>query len=169
MKLRNGQVLLELSDLIRLNALVRGGVDWDGFEAWNSELTEQESRALLVEVLYCASQAGLSEGVVEDATRCAGFAEDDAFVLDANVHLRSGAWSEWADRLSEGVQILRGLRWSVHVFGAAEAQVLAGETPESCNHWWHRDLLDERVVAALLRDPQFWKTSMRDDAAIKGA
>jgi hypothetical protein len=38
---------------------------------------------------------------------------------------------------------------------------------ESCNHWWHRDLLDDRVVEARLADPTFYNTSMKDDGGIK--
>jgi len=57
----------------------------------------------------------------------------------------------------------------VCLFGYAEGRVFANETEESCNHWWHRDLLDERVVRALLSDPEFWRTALRDDHAIKAS
>lgn len=43
-----------------------------------------------------------------------------------------------------------------------------GESPEYCNHWWHRDLLDERVVQDLLNDPRYYVTAMKDDARIQG-
>jgi hypothetical protein len=55
----------------------------------------------------------------------------------------------------------------VYLFGTAEGRVYQGATREGCNHWWHRDLLDERVVQALLNDPQYWRTSMKDDDQIK--
>jgi hypothetical protein len=48
-------------------------------------------------------------------------------------------------------------------------RVYRGESKECCNHWWHRDLLDERVVRDLLSDPHFYLTAMKDDDRIKGS
>jgi hypothetical protein len=57
--------------------------------------------------------------------------------------------------------------FAVYLFGLAEGRVFAREAKESCNHWWHRDLLDPRVVAAILNDPHYYRTSLKDDEPIK--
>ena len=56
---------------------------------------------------------------------------------------------------------------TLHLFAAAEGKRFRNETKERCNHWWHRDLLDERVVEDILSDPEFYMTCMEDDDAIK--
>jgi len=61
------------------------------------------------------------------------------------------------------------LRLLVYLFGYAEERIYSRETEEWCNHWWHRDLLDERVVNDLLADPEYYRTSMKDDQRIKRA
>lgn len=59
-------------------------------------------------------------------------------------------------------------RLFVSLFGVAEGGVYRNEREEWCNHWWHRDLLDERVVRDLLSNPRYYSTAMKDDAAVKG-
>jgi hypothetical protein len=55
----------------------------------------------------------------------------------------------------------------VYYFGLSEGEVFARETAENCNHWWHRDLLDSRVVCDLLKNPEYFLTSIKDDAVVK--
>ena len=69
-------------------------------------------------------------------------------------------------RLAEPAQF-NVFRFCVFLFGVAEGRVFSRETREHCNHWWHRDLLDERVVESLLADPTYFRTAMRDDERIK--
>ena len=42
---------------------------------------------------------------------------------------------------------------AVFMFGLAEGRVFAAEMKASCNHWWHRDLLNPAVVQSLLNNP----------------
>ena len=55
----------------------------------------------------------------------------------------------------------------IALFGTAEGRAYRGDTPERCTHWWHRDLSDRRVVHDLLNDPNYARTSMRDDDRLK--
>ena len=55
---------------------------------------------------------------------------------------------------------------AVFLFGVAEGTVFRNETVASCNHWWHRDPLDARVVDAIRNDPEYYRTSMKHDASI---
>jgi hypothetical protein len=57
----------------------------------------------------------------------------------------------------------------VLLFGIAEGRVFRAETKATCNHWWHRDLTDERVVQDILNNPKFYTTSMKDDDRIKAS
>lgn len=56
---------------------------------------------------------------------------------------------------------------AAHLFSVAEGRVFRAETKAGCNHWWHRDLLDDRVAQAILNDPEYYNTSMKDDDEIK--
>lgn len=138
-------------DLIRLNQLARLKVDSEGFRAWFDSL-DTAHRGRVVEVLvFIAVQAGyparerdavLERFAVEEVS-------DESFA-----RLAPAALSELARIIFEG-------------FAIAERAIFARETRESCNHWWHRDLLDPRVMKAILADPNYASTSMRDDETIQ--
>jgi hypothetical protein len=58
----------------------------------------------------------------------------------------------WVEGLSDADRAV--VFWLfVFLFGVAEGRVYQRETPEHCNHWWHRDLLDDRVVRDLVTNP----------------
>lgn len=165
-KRRDGEVVLELRDLIRLNRLVRGGIDLDGYVAWFDELALDEQRALVAALVEFALQAGARADTLGEVDR---LVTDGAWIDDARA-VAARRVGDLRDVVAhaEPVQLAEHLRWAVYLFGAAEGRVFAGETAASCNHWWHRDLTDPRVVADLLSHPRPWSTSMRDDARIKG-
>lgn len=170
-------VRLELADLIRMNRLVRGEIDFDGFAKWFEELAADERRALLDMLIAFAGEAGITREVYDEAIRKALLDPQDPWVAQAQQRFwgtepRWRGLQEIRDAIkSADEQELRSryLRWAVFVFGVAEGRVYAGETPEHCNHWWHRDLTDSRVVEDLLGNPRFFMTSMKDDRRIKGA
>ncbi len=72
----------------------------------------------------------------------------------------------WLLELSETDRLIV-FALAVYLFGKAEGRVYRQEEKQWCNHWWHRDLLDERVVNAILNDPMFYTTAMKDDDGIK--
>jgi len=62
----------------------------------------------------------------------------------------------------------KAFRLAYFLFGLAEGEVFRRETPEWCDHWWHRNLTDTRVREDLLRDPNYVYTSMSSDAKFHG-
>lgn len=173
---RHGEhVILELPDLIRMNRLVRGGIDIEGFAVWFEQLGDDEGRGLIDTVITYACEAGVTEPIYAEALRRAGLSVDDAWVATLTDRFRG----DGPDRSHRGLQRVRDdikvadraelrrlLGWAVHVFGVAEGRVSA-DPAESCNHWWHRDLTDDRVVQDLLHDPKYYKTAKRDDLRVK--
>ncbi len=163
--------MMELSDLIRLNQLVRGSISFAGFERWFDESSTSGQRTIIHTLSELAHQAGVNDDVFASAVRCADLSPDDSTVEhirslrqhDGMTTLRIYKWIESAP----DTELRSHLRFFVSLFGTAEGRVFSKERAEWCNHWWHRDLLDDRVVQELLNDPRFYMTSMKDDARIK--
>lgn len=162
---------MDLPDLIRMNQLVRGRIDYPAFEAWHLSLPREQQNELLHQIFTCALQAGTDESTVAEALTLSGLPADDMVVRDL-IARDSKGFPRW-DGLcrihasTDNIERLKALRFCVHHFGVAEGRVFRQETKEGCNHWWHRDLLDERVVQALLNNPKFYMTAMEDDDEIQ--
>jgi hypothetical protein len=161
----------ELADLIRVNQLVRGRIDFEGFRAWYLALPSDQRRALTYLLCEFAHQAGVDATTWDEALAASGLSATDAV---AQRVLAAGRGEHPVFRLYELVvavpeeDLPTTFRLFVYLFGTAEGAVYRRERKEWCNHWWHRDLLDERVVRDLLTDPRFYMTAKKDDDRIKG-
>jgi hypothetical protein len=167
----NGQVSLELADIIRMNQLVRGRLDAMGFADWYDSLDPQEQIALTSALHEFAREAGVDASLHEAAVAAAGLRPDHPavrLVLPPEVTGQSSAPAPRRTLCDVPADTRRAaFTYLVRLFGLAEQRVLRAEGPE-CNHWWHRDLLDPRVVRDLLRDPRYYGTSRRDDRHVRG-
>ena len=155
-----------------MNQLVRTHIDFDGFVAWYNALSLTEQIALMRELNENAGQACFPQAPpYEEAGAVAQLQADEPLIILAksfasglSLPLRMTV-DTWLFTLSEEDR-LTVFRFFVYLFGTAERKVRCDSS--SCNHWWHRDLLDARVVEDLLNDPQYYKTSIKDDARVKG-
>jgi hypothetical protein len=161
----------DLPDLIRVNQLIRGRIDFAGFQAWYSDLTPDRRRALTYLLCEFAHQAGVDETIWNDALAASGLPAGDPVVQQV---LSSGrdkhpmlSLYHFMVAVPES-DLPTVFMLFVHLFGEAEGRVYRGESMEYCNHWWHRDLLDDRVVQDLLHDSEFYMTARKDDSRIKG-
>jgi hypothetical protein len=160
----------ELADLIRVNQLVRHGIDFEGFRSWFACLPLEQRRALTYLLCEFAHQAGVRSATWDETLTASGLTASDPVVQRM---LAAGRGEHPVFRLYDLVfavpeeELPTVFRLSVCLFGTAEGAVYRGESPEHCNHWWHRDLLDERVVRDLLSNPRWYSTARKDDARIK--
>lgn len=159
-----------LADLIRVNRLIRGQIDIEGFGGWYATLPPDHRRGLTFLLCEFAHQAGVDNGTWEEALAASGLLASDMVVQQL---MAAGRDKNPLFRLYDlvmavpEVDLPKVFQLFVYLFGIAEGQVYRGESKQYCNHWWHRDLLDERVVRDLLSDPEFYKTAMKDDDRIK--
>jgi hypothetical protein len=167
----NGQVRLELADIIRVNQLVRGRIDTMAFADWYDSLDQQEQLVLSAALHDFARQAGVDARLHETAATAAGLTRDHPAVRLVGPPEFTGQHTAPGplDALRDAPAGTRraAFTYLVRLFGLAEQRALAAEGSE-CNHWWHRDVLDPRVVRDLLRDPEFYRTSKRDDRLVRG-
>jgi hypothetical protein len=160
-------VLLEKHDFIRMNQLVRERIDLGGFINWYVTLDSDQQAWLIGELCHCAYQAGVDDEVIRRA--------HEESLIDVNDHLietlkkvrgpgglNYGGLAKWLAKSDSTIR-QRALKWFAYLFGIAERQRIEQEDRTTCNHWWHRNLSDSRVVEDLMNDPQFYKTSPRDD------
>src|SRR5262245_48593938 len=139
----------ELVDLIRVNQLVRNRMDIEGFRAWYSTLDPARRKSLTHLLCEFAHQAGVNDEMWNEALIASG--------LPTNGPVVQQVWSvrrtEWPTiplyQMVEGLSdeaLSAVFELFVYLFGIAESRVFQNESKRYCNHWWHRDLLDARVV-----------------------
>ena len=143
---------LSLAEIIKVNQLVRSRIDLAGFTNWYDQLSLRQQHVLVSTLFEFAHQAGVDEKTWEEAlsagkiTRCS----EPALVIRTfhnyglGLHDHSG-FNAWLRELSDPER-REVFTIGVYLFGTAEGKVFREESKEGCNHWWHRDLLDERVV-----------------------
>jgi hypothetical protein len=167
----NGTWQLDLPDLIRMNQLVRRHVDFNGFEEWYAALLPAQRLALTECLCEFAYQAGVTDAVFDEALAAASLPADHSVItrlLECRRNEKSNLLGMYEVPVSLGdADSEVAFRLFVSLFGAAEGRVYRGERKDWCNHWWHRDLLDERVVRDLLSDPAYHRTAMQDDDRLK--
>ncbi|QEL13417.1 DUF5958 family protein [Limnoglobus roseus] len=160
----------DLADLIRMNQLVRGRIDYKGFCTWYEALPPEQRRGLTGLLLEFAHQAGVTEQLWNEALMASGLTESDGVVQrlwiarkadNTGLALHKFIWALPATELPTLFRV------AVYLFGIAEGNVFRNEVKEHCNHWWHRDLMDKRVVQDLLNDSQYYSTAMRNDDRIR--
>jgi len=167
-----GLVTLELADIIRINQLVRGRIHFEGFKEWYDSLSVQAQSALIASLCHFAFQAGADGDTYKSAFASAAIDSSNPLVMKAkSFHdpyefLNLSGLNSWLTQLDK-TERFTVFKMYVYLFGTVEGRVFQGATRDGCNQWWHRDLLDERVVQALLDDPQYWSTSMKDDDQVK--
>ncbi len=172
MKEQEGWFQLELAEIIRVNQLVRGEIDLAGFMSWYEQLSPPEQHALTYSLVDFAYQAGVDDSVWSEVLSAAHLESHAQLCVQVKSSLEGifRDWSMfrgWLQQVSAPEMFLV-FTLAVYLFGVAEGKVYRNEKKEWCNHWWHRDLLDERVVKDILRDREFYMTSMKDDERIKG-
>lgn len=165
--------LLEPSEIIRINQLVRNRIDLPGFMEWYEQLSIPQQLSLISTLFEFAHQAGVDNQIWEEilyaavVTPAIELAQQSKSFHDYELGIYDwGGFNRWLQELSDANRT-KVFTVGVYLFGTAEAKVLSKERAEWCNHWWHRDLLDDRVVRDILSNPKFYVTSMKDDDKFK--
>lgn len=162
---------LELPEIIRVNQLIRQTIDVEGFNSWYEQLPVPEKCALIHTLFEFAYQAGVDQNIYAEALSAANLEIEHPLIEIFRTFIGKNypdwiRFHEWIKQLSEADRFII-FTFAVHLFGKAEGRSYRNEQKEWCNHWWHRDLSDERVVDSILNDPKFYMTSMKDDEKIK--
>src|SRR5262245_10708562 len=141
---------LDVEDLARMSALIRGGVDFDGFRSWYDGLSVPGQRQLTCWLCAFAHAAGLTEARFDEAVDRAGLARGDPLVRQARALTRDrrdrygdlADFCEWVGRLPDPERAFV-FRLCAYLFGIAEGRLYRGEAEEPAARGWHRDRLDD--------------------------
>jgi len=160
---------LDIYDEIKINKLVRGKIDFEGFLLWYNSLCQAEQCTLITELYELAYQAGFKNNNIfyKDALKDAHLDDDNPLVIKTmSFSFDLDGLEDWLIQLNH-TERLTVFKLCVYIFGKIESNVYKNETKENCNHWWHRDLLDNQVVQSILDNPNYEMTAMRDDDVVK--
>lgn len=141
---------LTLSNLILLNQYAQGIVTRQEVEKWFLSLAENEKQSSVKEVWILATQALVTEGDIPKATEVAGLKSTHTpvvMILNGDVPFYKRGY-----RLSElkGIVLNQAFWFVLECFALAERRRKEKEGTTECNHWWHKDLSDERVIKEIL-------------------
>jgi Family of unknown function (DUF5958) len=160
---------LELAEIIKVNQLVRDRIDFRGFEEWYEALSIPQQIALINTLFDFAYEAGVSENIWNESLPLTNFQNENELVVQLklfhNDEIHTHSWSDykrWIKELTD-TERFNVFKIAIYLFGTAEGRVFKSESKTYCNHWWHRDLLNTRVVESILNDSSYYATSMRDD------
>src|SRR5262245_15376367 len=133
----------QLADLIRMNQLVRGRIDYDGFRTWYDALPADQRRALTYLLCEFANQAGVWDFTWDEALAASCLPASDPVVQRLwSARRAASAFFPLHQVVAEIPEedLTTAFRLFVYLFGTAEGYRYRSESKEGCNHWWHRDL-----------------------------
>lgn len=149
---------LDLEDQIKMNRLIQGSIEFDGFRQWYDTLSDNERVALTCS-LFDYGREYFEPADWNRAVNLAGLSSDSPLV-EKLLSLRHG--DDWrAGYDTRGLfQWIKGLdandRSSVFTLAVSVFGINEGGRFESCkghcDHWWHQDLKDPKVVEELRRN-----------------
>lgn len=161
----NGGYELDLADEILMNKLIRNGIKFDKFLCWYNKLNIEQQSALVATLFEFAYQSGVTDSVINRALEESEVSKSEPLIQSVLTFKTDlDGIEEWYLQLTE---INRSVvfKFAVYYFGVAENNVFIHMCSKSdnCDHWWHRNILDDNIVKALIDDPKFYLTSKKDD------
>ena len=168
---------LTIHDVIRMNQLVRGEIRMQAFRDWFDSEDEEGQFLILRELVNFAYQIGGGRDRYVNAALARCESELGPELAAEFAGLRDGWFPppedpappfpkklksalsnpphgrDLHDWLHEASPLRRAAAFPffVYLFGLAEEEGRCRDM-EQCTHWWHRDLLDDDVVAEILRE-----------------
>jgi len=157
---------LSLEESIRMNRMIQGGVDINGFKNWYKGLSRDEQAFLaryLLNIFICEQHYSTCRDVVKKALAATGRTLGDPLVQRlmksvGGFDLEKGFLAEivrihenleeWMNSLEENDR-LSVFELCAFLFGFHEGErfdACAGK----CSHWWHQDLKNPDVVKKML-------------------
>ena len=158
---------LNLEEEIRINKFIRNKIDFQGFKEWFDSEPRNKQNMIVSTLCEYTQQAGITDEGIDTSFNKSGLNNHNKnieYLLKLKISIDE--IEEWFENLNK-VERDEILKFCVYLFGITEGEVYKKEIVQGCNHWWHRDLLDSRVVSSLLKNPEYWSTSMVDDKLIK--
>lgn len=165
MRNRSGFYEIELSEEILINQLVRKGIEIKQFFIWYYDLNVEKQTALISSLFEYAYQSGFDDFIVNVALEQSNLQKYDNFIQRIlKLGFDIDAIEDWCLNLDLNEREIV-FKFSVFLFGIAENNVYFNIClkEKNCNHWWHRNLMDDTVVKSILNNPEYYLSSRKDD------
>ncbi len=142
--------ILTIQELLLLNQYVQGVVSKSEVTKWFLALKETEKQSVVKNIWALAIQAQVIESDIQDAIGAAGLKPTQTPVVmiskgNVSLHNRGYKLSILKDTVLNQAFFL-----VLECFAIAERRRKEKEDPLNCNHWWHKDLSDERIIKEIL-------------------
>lgn len=142
--------ILTIQELLLLNQYVQGVVSKSEVTKWFLALKETEKQSVVKNIWALAIQAQVIESDIQDAIGAAGLKPTQTPVVmiskgNISLHNRGYKLSMLKDTVLNQAFFL-----ILECFAIAERRRKEKEDPLNCNHWWHKDLSDERIIKEIL-------------------
>lgn len=142
--------VLTIQELLLLNQYVQGVISREDISKWFLSLDEEDKQATVKNVWVLALQAQIRENDIEDATAAAGLKPTHVPVV--MISKKNTAFRNNGYTLStlKGAVLCQAFWLVLECFALAERRRKESEGLLECNHWWHQDLSDKRIVQKIL-------------------
>ncbi|MDD4402598.1 MAG: DUF5958 family protein [Desulfitobacteriaceae bacterium] len=142
--------ILTIEELILINQYAQGVVSRDKIKDWYLALQEIEKQSVVKSIWVLATQAQVKEDDIPVAAEAAGLKQTHTPVVmiskgDMSLNNRGYKLSALS-----GTVLNQAFWFVLECFALAERRRREKEGPDECNHWWHKDLSDDRVVKEIL-------------------
>ncbi len=144
--------ILTIQELVLLNQYVQGVVLKKEIYNWFSSLVERDKQSVVKSIWVLATQAQVIESDIPIATLAADLKPTHTPVVmiskgDVSLYNRGYRLSEL-----KGTILNQAFLLVLECFALAERRRKEKEGTSECNHWWHKDLSDERVIKEILQN-----------------
>ncbi len=144
--------ILTIQELVLLNQYVQGVVLKKEIDNWFSSLEETDKQSVVKSIWVLATQAQVIESDIFIATLAAELKPTHTPVVmiskgDVSLYNRGYRLSEL-----KGTILNQAFLLVLECFALAERRRKEKEGTSECNHWWHKDLSDERVIKEILQN-----------------
>lgn len=144
--------ILDTSKLLLLNKYVQGIEKREEVVNWIISNNEESKQRLVQELWMLAIEAGIRNEDIDRAAINAGLKLTHTPVVmlkTGNLTLHKRGYDLVNQR---GIVLNQALLLVLECFAIAERRRKENECGSTCNHWWHKDLSDEKVVKEILEN-----------------
>jgi len=142
--------ILNKPKLILLNQYVQSVANQEDIVRWYSSLDENAKQLAVKEIWILATQAQVSENDVMNATTQSGLKPTHTPVQMLKINKMPFHRRGYELATLKGTVLKQAFLLVLECFALAESRRKEQEDPKSCNHWWHKDLSDKKVVKEIL-------------------
>jgi hypothetical protein len=143
---------LMIEELLFLNQYIQNVVQREAINNWFLSFDEMDRQAVVSGIWVLAWQARAVRSDFAEAAVAAGLNPTHTPVVAASNKETQFRYVGFKLAALKGPVLEQAFWFSLELYALAERRRKREKCSAGCNHWWHKDLSDKRVVKKILKD-----------------